>query len=54
MAYEYTDDPTRAGDLWMWSENYQLVQEGLQLLRDRLDSWDKRVAEAGGTPPLRP
>lgn len=42
MTYKYSLDSRRAGDTWFHKSTYQVIQNGLVRLRDRLDEWNRR------------
>lgn len=48
MAYRYTFDLTPTGDFTLRRENYMILHEGLRLLCEELEVWNKRALENRG------
>jgi hypothetical protein len=53
MTYKYLFDSRTAGDTWFRKSTYEVLQNGLVRLRDRLDEWNKREPVAPYTNEVR-
>ena len=51
MSYRYEFDDASCGNLRLWRDSYEVLQDAYRRLRDELDAWNRQALDHGASTP---